>query len=67
MAAFFSQNEFTCACNKSECNECNKKYTISTNADRIRSMSDEELAKWICYILDDDCFEEWLDWLRQKE
>lgn len=67
MAAFFSQNGFACACNKSECNECNKKYTISTNADCIRSMSDEELAKWICYILDDDCFEEWLDWLRQKE
>ena len=67
MAAFFSQNGFACACNKSECNECNKKYIVSTNADRIRSMSDEELAKWICDILDDDCFKEWLDWLRQEE
>ena len=27
---------------------------IKTNADRIRSMTDEELAKFICGIFDDD-------------
>ena len=48
------------------CEHYHSKYE-KTNADHIRSMSDEELAKWICDILGDDCFEEWIDWLRQKE
>ena len=34
-----------------------------TNADRIRAMTDEELAKW----LEDHCYQYgWLDWLRQE-
>jgi hypothetical protein len=36
-----------------------------TNADRIRAMSDEELAEWIVSITEDDT-EGWLDWLRQE-
>lgn len=48
-----------------------------TNADRIRRMSDEELAKWFCVMNADDCpdkahelhctdkcYECWLDWLK---
>lgn len=43
-----------------------------TNADRIRAMTDEELARWVwavqVYI---DCADlsttgDWLDWLRQE-
>lgn len=26
-----------------------------TNADKIRSMTDEELGKWICSIMSSDC------------
>lgn len=50
-----------------------------TNADRIRSMSDEELAKWLaaqsesaaCPIFgahgcQASCIQCWLDWLRQE-
>ena len=49
-----------------------------TNADRIRNMSDEKLAKycaWLedpqaCYIWEDydnqDCISQWLDWLKEK-
>ena len=53
----------TCQC----VSYCPQATPPRTNADCIRSMSDEELAKWICYILDDDCFEEWADWLQQEE
>lgn len=48
-----------------------------TNADRLRQMSDEELAKWFCVMNIDDCpdkahqmkctdkcYECWLDWLK---
>lgn len=44
-----------------------------TNADRIRSMTDEELARWITdeliepgYCDDEHTYELWLDWLRQE-
>lgn len=38
-----------------------------TNADRIRAMSDEELAKWLEYEGGGACAEVcgWLDWLQQ--
>ena len=51
----------TCKC----VSYCPQATPPRTNADRIRSMSDEELAKWICDILDDDCFKEWVNWLQQ--
>lgn len=40
---------------------------IVTNADRIRSMSDEELASWLEYEGGGACAEVcgWLDWLRK--
>lgn len=41
-----------------------------TNADRLRAMSDEELAEWISgQIIDRNIgipSETWLDWLRQE-
>lgn len=36
-----------------------------TNADKIRAMTDEELADWIISITEDDT-EGWLDWLKQE-
>lgn len=49
----------------------------TTNADRIRAMSDEELAKKLAWRAEcpdkahqdkcnEDCFGCWLDWLRQE-
>lgn len=52
-------------------------FSPCTNADRIRAMTDEELAKWFCVMNADDCpdkahelhcmdkcYECWLDWLK---
>lgn len=36
-----------------------------TNADRIRSMTDEELAEWIISITEDDT-PNWLGWLKEE-
>lgn len=43
-----------------------------TNADRIRAMSDEELARWIAdeliepgYYEGDTCYKAWLKWLKE--
>lgn len=46
--AFFARDAFICTCRKEECDMCNKKYFEPfTNADRIRSMTDEELAEYL--------------------
>ena len=56
--------------------ECFIYRTINTNADKIRAMSDEELAKVMermlgcpitgdCKKMSEDCNDCWLDWLRQ--
>jgi hypothetical protein len=51
-----------------------KNYTpdYQTNADRIRAMTDEELAKWLCEITTCECcrWAKWTgcevrDWLKQ--
>lgn len=53
-----------------------KPYKRTTNADRIRAMSDEELAKLLdhelgcpvtgdCEKMSRDCNACWLDWLKQ--
>ena len=39
---------------------------IATNADRIRSMSDEELAAWLEEITMLPIVGLWLDWLKQE-
>lgn len=47
---------------------CRENRTVEpTNADRIRAMTDEELAEW----LDNNTYrfpiyKDWLDWLRQE-
>lgn len=54
--------------------EAQKKENVRTNADRIRAMSDEELAEYIAGLMDDansgsviysNRPEEWLEWLKQ--
>ena len=49
------------------------KYTRMTQADRIRSMSDEELAEWLTSITDDaqsdaesKCDYQWSEWLQSE-
>lgn len=40
-----------------------QKKVVKTNADRIRAMTDEELAEW----LEKHCFQYgWLDWLKRE-
>lgn len=69
----------TCLCGETPSNwRAGKNYVPDTNADRIRAMSDEELAKHIwkkfgCPPLKNnitcgyvgDCRDCWLEWLRQ--
>ena len=56
--------------------ECFVYRTINTNADKIRAMNDEELAKVMermlgcpvtgdCKKMLEDCNDCWLDWLKQ--
>lgn len=75
---FFSQFGFACSCNKKECDECNKKYLIPTNADLIRAMTDEKLAKYLAWLEDPQaCYvwelyentkniSDWLEWLKKE-
>ena len=63
-----------------ECNykECSHRTEPQTNADKIRSMSDEEMADLInreigycaptgdCEKMSNDCKACWLDWLKQS-
>ena len=66
------------------CDGCKEYHCKSkrTNADRIRAMSDEELAEWLakitdcnecklyrfnqCMISEETCVCRWLDWLKQE-
>lgn len=65
------------------CPECGAEMRVGsdmTNADRIRSMTDEELADWfgdmiypecVCCPADNvgwckDCKTKWLDWLKEE-
>lgn len=57
---------------------CRKNRTVEpTNADRIRAMTDEELAEWIYKVQDEDALRKgnflpplskswWLDWMRKE-
>jgi len=70
MPHFEGKTGYGCSCPDGTCDMNCRMYRLAeskpSNADRIRAMTDEELTKWICDILDDDCFEEWLDWLRKE-
>lgn len=54
-----------------------RKIQKQTNADRIRAMTNEELAEWIYQVQDGDAYQKenylpplskswWLDWLKQE-
>lgn len=48
------------------CRKCNREIYIKSNADRIRSMTDEELAEFLCctgWRLPEQ--KECLEWLKQ--
>lgn len=81
--AYLKTGHFICSCFKEECNkDCPsyKKFTHKkTNADRIRSMTDEELADFIGGdpmhdICPNDCHDDLdrsckvcaLDWLKEE-
>ena len=66
-----------CSEDSKECRGCKQnavdKYTKMTQADRIRSMSDEELAEWLTSITDDaqsdaesKCDYQWSEWLQSE-
>jgi hypothetical protein len=45
-------------------------YIPPTNADKIRQMTDEELAEWLCCNCAGDGYgnraEDWINWLKQE-
>ena len=46
---------------------CPQATPPKTNADRIRSMTDEELAKYLAWLVDKQtCSPEWLIWLKDE-
>lgn len=59
MAQFGGHNPRITACSKF-------KKGKQTNADKIRAMTDEELANTLSWLNDSKTADEWLDWL-QKE
>lgn len=42
------------------------KFNRKTRADRLRAMSDEELAEYLSRELNDSVPTNWLDWLREE-
>ena len=52
------------------CEDGQSRTEFVTNADRIRAMTDEELAEWLCdQIVDRNIGvppETWLEWLKQE-
>ena len=43
-----------------------RENVIRTQGDKLRAMSDEELAVWLEEELDDGVPSDWLDWLKQE-
>lgn len=58
----YSDNDVLSYC---VCGPCDDE--VESNADKIRSMTDEELAEWLEYEGGGACAEvfRWLDWLKQ--
>lgn len=49
------------------CSQYTQKTKAKTNADRIRAMTDEELAKYLAWLVDKQtCSPEWLIWLKDE-
>lgn len=62
------KNSWWCAVDYNPANkDC---FEAMTNADRIRAMTDKELAEWLSCNCTGDGYgnsaEDWLDWLRQE-
>ena len=59
---------------RSPCDNCamsgnkNSEWTAPTNADRVREMSDDELANWLTIVSSSkpQTAPQWLEWLRQE-
>lgn len=54
----FVNNDGTIVTHTTKCETCNGERYITvpmTNADRIRSMNDEELAEWMCSLMTAEC------------
>lgn len=71
--AFKTGNRFSCSCTSEKCHSDCELYSLyiernrKTNADRIRAMSDEELAKYLAWLVDKQtCSTEWLIWLKDE-
>ena len=62
MCKKFSDDKSTSWCIEGPCGE-----QVPSNADKIRAMSDEELARWLEYEGGGACAEMcgWLNWLKQ--
>lgn len=69
--------EYGCALNGKTVDKLLRMKKAATNADRIRAMTDEELAEWIYKVQDEDALRKgnflpplsrswWLDWLRKE-
>lgn len=70
MASFSDVHGGYCTCTRDKCSDDCRTYRRYkpkpiTNADRIRAMTDEELAEWIISTTEDDTVG-WLDWLKQE-
>lgn len=82
---YFEEYKDSCNAWSERCSECNGNGEIEvfvTNGDKLRSMSDEQIANWFsklvchncattfecngCYSDDEDCAKEILKWLKKE-
>lgn len=72
-----SEEKISCNCNSRDNEPCRRCDSKQTNADRIRNMSDEELAEFLCKVKSDyqwmehefpseEEHGEWEDWLQSE-
>jgi len=72
--ASFQNAYYTCSCPAEKCDRDCFSYRYMTHtesrADRIRAMSDEELAEWLSCNCTGDGYgnsaEDWLNWLKEE-
>jgi len=60
-----------CMCTREKCSDERRTYRRfhpkpKTNADKIRAMTDEELADWLIMNGNGSDYQTWLDWLKQE-
>ncbi len=74
--AHYEGKRYGCSCQNGTCDMNCRMYRIAagkpSNADRIRAMSDEELARELCRVetgvttYSEQIYLHWLDWLKQE-